>query len=80
MEKQNVTLSVPKDILHKAKIIAIGQNKSLSGLLTEVLTDIVVQSERYQLARERHLNWLEKAADLGTQGNITWSRQELHDF
>ena len=79
MEKQIVTLSIPKDILQKARIIAIEQNKSLSGLLIEALTDIVVQSDQYQVAKERHLNWMEEAADLGTQGNITWSRQELHD-
>lgn len=33
MDKQNVTLSIPEDILQKAKIWAAKQNISLSNLL-----------------------------------------------
>ena len=37
---QNVTLSIPKDILRKAKILAVQKNTSLSGLLTQTLTEL----------------------------------------
>ena len=79
MDKQNVTLVIPKDILRKAIILSIEQNTSLSGLLTKALTEIVIRSDQYQLAKESHLFWLEKKVDLGTRGQISWSREELHD-
>ena len=79
MDKQNVTLAIPKDILRKAKILSIEQDTSLSGLLTKALTEIVTRADKYKLAKESHLSWLEKEIDLGTRGEATWSREELHD-
>ncbi|MFO7538869.1 MAG: CopG family transcriptional regulator [Chloroflexota bacterium] len=79
MEMQNVTLSLPKETLRQAKIIAIKQNKSLSALLTQTLTDVVIETDRYQTAKERHLAWLEAAPDLGSGGQVTWTREELHE-
>jgi hypothetical protein len=35
METQNVVLSLPKDLVRKAKIIAVARQTSLSGLLEE---------------------------------------------
>lgn len=78
-ESQNVTLSVPKAILRKAKIIAIEQETSLSSLMTYLLTDLVEKQDRYAQARERQLAWLEEAADLGSQGVSSWTREELHE-
>jgi len=79
METQNVTLSIPKDVLRKAKILAVQRNASLSSLLTQALEDLVIREEEYTLARSHHLSWLEKGANLGTQGGISWKREELHE-
>ncbi len=79
VEKQNVTLSLPKNILRKAKIIAIEHDTSLSGLMVELLTNLVEQEERYANAKRQHLAWLAQGADLGTDGNISWSRKSLHE-
>ena len=79
MEKQNVTLSLPKDILHRAKIIAVEQNTSLSNLLTQALTEIVTSTDKYAVAQERHLSYLQNAADLGSQGQPSWAREDLHE-
>jgi len=79
MERQNVTLSIPKEILKKARILAIEQDTSLSGLLTRVLTETVEQHEQYTLARMAHLKLLEEGVDLGTGGKIDWERESLHD-
>jgi hypothetical protein len=76
---QNVTLAIPKDILRKAKILAIQKNTSLSGLLTQTLVEMVSREEGYEQARQRNLAMLKKGFDLGTQGNITWRREELHE-
>jgi hypothetical protein len=80
MEKvQNITLAIPKDILRKAKILAVQKNTSLSGLLTQTLADLVAEQEAYDQARQRNVTLLEKGFDLGTQGKIPWKRDELHE-
>jgi hypothetical protein len=76
---QNVTLSIPKDILRKAKILAVNKNTSLSGLLTQTLTDLVEHQEAYDQARQRNLTLLKSGFDLGTRGQIAWKREELHE-
>ncbi|OGO62488.1 MAG: CopG family transcriptional regulator [Chloroflexi bacterium RBG_19FT_COMBO_50_10] len=76
---QNVTLSIPKDILRKAKILAVIKNTSLSGLLTKTLTDLVAHQEEYEQARQRSITLLKSGFDLGTQGQIAWKREELHE-
>ncbi|MCL6559896.1 MAG: type II toxin-antitoxin system CcdA family antitoxin [Firmicutes bacterium] len=78
MDYQNVTLSLPKEILRQAKHIAIERGTSLSGLLTQLLVEIVRKEEGYRQARERHLSMLENF-DLGTKGNIRWTRSDLHE-
>ena len=78
-EKQNVTLSLPKNLVRKAKIVAIDHNTSLSRLMAELLTDLVDQEEQYAIARQKHLAILEKGFDLGSNGNIMWTRESLHD-
>lgn len=79
MEKQNVTLSIPRNVLRKAKKVAIDQDTSLSGLMTRALIEIVKREDQYASAKQHHLAWLEQGADLGTNGRVRWSRDELHD-
>lgn len=78
MENQNVTLSIPKEVLRRAKMIAIERETSLSGLLTQTLADIVAQDDHYRQAQERQTNLLSRGLTLNTQGQIGWSREELH--
>ncbi len=79
MEKQNVTLSLSKDLLKKAKIIAIKNNTSLSGLLRRYIAEIVKRDESYDLAKVRHRRILRKGFNLGLKDNISWKRGELHE-
>ena len=79
IEKQNVTLSLPKSLLRQAKIVATEQKKSLSGLMIELLTELVEHKEEYAAAKRRHLALLAEDNDLGTNGKITWTRESLHE-
>ena len=80
MEKtQNITLAIPKDILRKAKILAIQKNTSLSGLLTQTLAELVSRHEDFEQARQRNLSMLKTGFDFGTQGITSWKREELHE-
>ena len=79
MERQNITLSLPKDTLLKVKLIAVKRQTSVSGLLTRTLERLVEQEDSYAHARRRHLQWLERGADLGTDGYVSIGRDELHE-
>lgn len=79
MTTQNITLSLPKDLLLKVKLLAVRRGTSVSGLLADELEKLVARDEAYSLARQCHLAWLEGAADLGTDGHIEVSRDELHE-
>ena len=70
MNRQNVTLSLPKSLLKKAKVIAAGREKSLSELLRESLEEKVREANGYKKARQRQLKFLKKGLDLGTKGDI----------
>jgi metal-responsive CopG/Arc/MetJ family transcriptional regulator len=78
MDKQNVTLSLPKSLLRKAKIVAVKKEKSLSQLLVEALEEKVRENIDYKKAKERQFKLLNTGFDLGTKGRITISREELH--
>ena len=79
MEYQNVTLSLPKEILRKAKHIAIERQTSLSGLLAKTLEEIVYNEDMYQQAKKRQQEVMEKAFDLGVKGKVVWTRDDLHE-
>ena len=79
MDRQNVTLSLPKTLLKKAKIVAAQEEKSLSELMREVLGRKVEQQTGYQKAKRRHLSLLKKGLTLGTKGRTAYTRDELHD-
>ncbi len=78
MENQNVTISIPKIILKKAKHIAIDKQTSLSGLLTKALEEIVEKEESYEKAKARQLHGMENGFNLGLKGNIHWKREDIH--
>lgn len=79
METQNITLSLPKEVLLKVKLIAVKRQTSVSRLLTQTLENIVRQEEAYSHSRLQHLKLLEQGMDLGTGGQITTTRDELHE-
>jgi len=79
METQNITLSLPKVLVRKAKLVALERQTSISGLLKDLLTEAVAQEDRYVAARSRHIEALRQGTDLGTRGRIGWPREDLHE-
>ncbi|MFZ0727989.1 MAG: DUF6364 family protein [Desulfobacterales bacterium] len=75
--KQNITLSLDKDLIKKAKILAAQRQTSISRMLGEELRKIIEDSTEYDRAKQRALSHLEKGFHFG--GKITVSRQELHE-
>ena len=79
MNTQNITLSINKELLKKAKILAVKRNTSLSKLLSTTLEEIILDEEGYQQAQNRNIALLKRGLDLGTKGEITWEREDLHE-
>ena len=78
MDKQDITLSLPRSLLRKAEMIAMDQNRSLSELIAELLTELVEREDQYASAERKHLAHLAQDTDLGTNGSISWTRADLH--
>ena len=79
MERQNITLSLPKALLKKAKTLAVMEDRSLSDLLRETLEEKVRRKTGYQRAKDRQIALMQKGFNLGTKGKIFVSREELHE-
>jgi hypothetical protein len=79
MERRNITLSLPRDLLKRARHIAVDRGVSLSRLLAEHLEHLVREDQRYRRARRRLKKRLARGFDMGTGGEITWTRDELHE-
>ena len=75
--KQNITLSLDKDLVRKARILAVQRSTSVSAMIAAELARLVEQTERYEKARRRALAHLDKGLHLGGQGPV--SREELHE-
>lgn len=79
MERQNVTLSLPKAILKKAKVLALKEEKSLSALIRESLEEKIRKNTGYKEAMETEIRRMKHGLHLGTGGRMPCSREELHE-
>ena len=79
MEKQNVTLSLPKTLLKKAKLLAVEEETSFNELVRRCLEQRVGASNAYKKARRRQLAMLKAGFDLGTMGKVNVAREEVHE-
>lgn len=75
--KQNLTLSLNKDLIKKAKVLAAHKETSVTGLLSECLEKLVAEEEGYLAAKERALETLKKGYPLG--GKRGAGREALHE-
>ena len=78
-DNQNITLSVPRELLRRVKRVAADRDTSVSALMTEALARLADEDRRYAAARKRAVAALRSPRSLGTAGRRTWSRDELHD-
>jgi len=77
MEMQNITLSLPKPVLRRVKILAVQRQSSVSRLLTQAVEKMLEEETEYESARKRQTANLEKGFNLGFRKLA--SRDELHE-
>jgi hypothetical protein len=75
--KQNVTISLSRQVLKKAKILAARRETSISGLLAQEIELLVGSEEAYERAERQALALLDQGFQLG--GVIPASLDEWHE-
>jgi hypothetical protein len=75
--KQNLTISLDRETIRQAKIVAAKSSTSISGLLRRQIEILVGEEEAYERAQRQALLLLEQGFHLG--GVIQASRDELHE-
>ena len=75
--KQNLTISLDRQIIRKAKILAAKHSTSISGLVARQIEVLVGEEDAYEKAMQDALALLDQGFDLG--GAIRASRDELHE-
>ncbi len=79
MEKQNVTLSLPKDTIRRAKVQAARENKSLTKYTQEAIEEKLRKDSGYEEARRHWMKEVSRGYDLGIKGKLKISRDEMHE-
>lgn len=77
IEKQNLTVSLDRETIRKAKVLAARNDTSLSQFVASTIEHLLGQDEAYAAARRRALIALEQGFPLG--GEIRGSRDDWHD-
>jgi hypothetical protein len=75
--KQNVTVSLDRQTIQKAKVLAARCATSISGLLASQIAILVGEEEAYERAERQAATLLDQGFHLG--GVIRVGRDELHE-
>jgi len=75
--KQNVTISLSRQVLKKVKILAARRETSISGLLAQEIEFLVGDEEAYERSERQAMALLRKGFHMG--GIIRAGRDEMHE-
>lgn len=74
--KQNITISLERELIRRARVLAAQRDTSVSRLLADELTRVVEQAGRRESAKRQALADLDRGFRLGGRPA---SREELHE-
>lgn len=75
--KQNLTISLDRQTIQKAKVVAARRSTSISGLVARQIEILVGEEEAYERAERQAMSLLDQGFHLG--GEIRASRDDLHE-
>lgn len=79
MRHRNLTVRLDAELYKKVKVLAAKRDTSISALVTDKLAELVDEESHYSQARTSAMAFLESGFNLGTGGQIDWTRDELHE-
>jgi len=78
MATRNITLSLPDDLVRRAKVLAAQQDTSVSALVADLLRRATTQVNHYDSIWAEEERLMEQGVGLKV-GYINWSREDLHE-
>jgi hypothetical protein len=75
--KQNITISIDRELIRKARVVAARRGTSVSGLLAAELARTVAEDDNYQRSQRQAIDILDGGFHLG--GQPLPPRDELHE-
>lgn len=77
MASKNITLTMPAELVRRAKVLAAQRDMSVSSLVARLLEQLVGQVQDYDDVADLERRMMSEGTGLQI-GPITWSRDELH--
>jgi hypothetical protein len=78
MASRNITLSIPEELVRRVKVIAAERDTSVSALVSELLAQLGGSVNDFAEAWRAEEELM--AAGIGLRvGDVTWTRDELHE-
>ncbi|MCV7234263.1 hypothetical protein BST20_11015 [Mycobacterium branderi] len=78
MTTRNITLSMPDELVRRAKILAAQRDTSVSGLVARLLEQLVGDVRDYDDVAAQEHRLMQEGIGLRV-GDIAWSRDEVHE-
>jgi len=79
LQTQNVTIKLEKRLLEAARVLAATRGTSLSGLFAQLARNALADDAGFRARRKRFRDRLEQGFMLNTEGQVNWTRADLHD-
>ena len=78
MTTRNITLSMPEELVRRAKVLAAQRDTSVSGLVARLLEQLVGDVRDYDDVAAHERRVMQEGIGLRV-GEITWSRDDVHE-
>lgn len=78
MTKRNITLSLPEDLVRRAKVLATQQGTSVSALVAHLLQQAVAGGNDYEAIWAAEERLMQTGIGLEV-GQVHWTRDEVHE-
>ncbi|HET7388466.1 MAG TPA: DUF6364 family protein [Nocardioidaceae bacterium] len=78
MVNRNLTITLPEDLVRRAKVAAAKRDTSISALVTEHLRALADQDDDYDSVWRQERQLMAEGLAMSV-GELTWSREELHE-
>ena len=75
MAKTNLTVQLDEEVIRRAKIAAARRGTSVSALVARQLDALSADDERYEAARQRAIELMDRATP---HGGRDWTREDLY--
>lgn len=78
MAMRNITLTMPEELVRRAKVAAAERDTSVSALVAEYFEALVQQEDGYDLMWAEEERLMQDGLPMRV-GEINWSRADLHE-